>query len=129
MTAKDSAFDVFCREAFDFLTGARVPFLVIGGLAVVAVGQPRTTADVDVVAFASPEVAEGLIARAKRSGFTVAADEREHLRATGTLRFRKRRFQLDVILASLPFEDAARARATGGRGLPTSSGSATDDAN
>lgn len=44
-----SAFDSFCRECFDFLTAPRVRFLVIGGLAVVAVGEPRVTGDVDVV--------------------------------------------------------------------------------
>jgi hypothetical protein len=49
--------------------------------------------------------------RAAAAGFQVAPDEREKLQATGTLRFSKGKFQLDIILASLPFEDDARARA------------------
>lgn len=57
------------------------------------------------------EKALALIDAAVAAGFRVAPDEREKLRATGTLRFRKGQFELDVILASLPFEDDARARA------------------
>jgi hypothetical protein len=35
-------FDDFCRFAFRFLEQRGTPYLVIGGLAVVAVGEPRT---------------------------------------------------------------------------------------
>jgi hypothetical protein len=63
-------FDAFCREAVDFLTGASTPYLIIGGLAVAVIGEPRMTGDVDVIGYLSVE----------------------HL-------------------ASLPFEDDARARA------------------
>lgn len=35
-------FDVFCRRAFEFLEQRNVRYLVIGGLAVVVVGEPRT---------------------------------------------------------------------------------------
>ena len=44
-----SSFDAFCRFAFTFLEEQRVRYLVIGGLAVVAVGEPRTTADADAI--------------------------------------------------------------------------------
>jgi hypothetical protein len=84
---------------------------VVGGLAVAAVGEPRFTADVDVVAFVTLESAEDLIAAARTAGFTSATDESDRLRQTGTLRFHRDRFQLDVIVASLPFEQRARQRA------------------
>jgi hypothetical protein len=85
---------------------------VIGGLAVGAIGEARTTGDVDVVAFASPDDAEELITKAAAAGFDVRPElERERLHATGTLRFRQGSFQLDIILASLPFEEAAYRRA------------------
>jgi hypothetical protein len=103
-------FDAFCREAVDFLSRASVPYLIIGGLAVAAIGQPRATGDVDVIGYVPTDKALALINAAVAAGFTVAPDERENLQATGTLRFRKGRFQLDIILASLPFEDDARAR-------------------
>jgi hypothetical protein len=41
----ESEFDDFCRFAFSFLEGERTRFLVVGGLAVVVVGEPRTTAE------------------------------------------------------------------------------------
>ena len=109
--APSQSFDAFCREAVDFLVRAKVPYLIIGGLAVGAVGEPRMTGDVDVIGYVSIERATALIDAAVVAGFKVASDERERLHATGTLRFSKGRFQLDIILASLPFEDDARARA------------------
>ena len=56
--APASPFTAFCRKAFDFLEGSGIRHLVIGGLAVGAIGEARTTGDVDVVGFASPEDAE-----------------------------------------------------------------------
>ena len=107
-----SPFTVFCQKAFDFLDGAGLRHLVIGGLAVGAVGEARTTGDVDVIGYASPEEALALITKAAEAGFDVRPEtERERLRATGTLRFRHGPFQLDIILASLPFEEAAHSRA------------------
>jgi hypothetical protein len=46
---------------------------VIGGLAVGAIGEARTTGDVDVVAFASPLDAEALFAKAVAAGDLSAA--------------------------------------------------------
>jgi hypothetical protein len=104
-------FEDFCQRSIDFLTGAGVPYVVIGGLAAAAVGEPRFTADMDVVAFVSVEAAERLIEAAAVAGFTAADDEASWLRSTGTLRFRRGSFQLDIIVASLPFEERARGRA------------------
>lgn len=105
------SFDTFCRDAVDLLDRAGAPFLIIGGLAVAVIGEPRMTGDIDVVAFVDLDGADQLIAAAVTAGFEAAADERERLRETGTLRFSKGGFQFDIILASLPFEDAALARA------------------
>lgn len=78
-----------------------------------AVGEPRTTADVDVVAYLSEEEAEKLILSAQSAGFDVqTALELERLHSTGTLRFKQGPFQLDIILASLPFEQKALSRST-----------------
>lgn len=112
MTAP-SAFDRFCREAFDFLRASNAPHLVIGGLAVVAVGEPRTTGDVDVIVFVSREGADALIDAALSAGFELSAEaERKRLAETGTLRFCRAPFHIDLITASLPFEDEALRRST-----------------
>lgn len=56
--------------------------------------------------------AELLIARAAATGFELQeAVERERLVTTGTLRFRRGRFQLDLITAPLPFEEVVFERA------------------
>lgn len=107
-----SGFDAFCRQAFEFLEQRGVRYLVIGGLAVVVVGEPRTTADADAVVFVSPMEAESLIREAVAAGFDLREDiERERLDRTGTMRFRRGPFQLDLITASLAFEEVARERA------------------
>lgn len=107
-----SEFDTFCNFAFGFLEEQSVRYLVIGGLAVVVVGEPRTTADADAIVFVSPEQCEELIRQASESGFDLQEEvETARLRETGTVRFRKGRFQIDLITASLPFEDVALQRA------------------
>jgi hypothetical protein len=112
MTPRANSFDAFCRKAFDFLDSSGVRHLVIGGLAVIAVGEPRTTADVDVVVYLTDREGEELLERALQAGFDLDMDvERKRLRTTGTLRLRGGAFQLDMIFASLPFEDAAFRRA------------------
>lgn len=66
------------------------------------------TGDADVIAFLSDAEATALIAAASAAGFDANAEaETERLRTTGTLRFRLPPFQLDIITASLPFEDMA----------------------
>lgn len=108
-----SQFDEFCRFAFGFLEDRGTRFLVIGGLAVMVVGEPRTTADADAVIFMSPADAETLIDAAGEAGFEVRRDvERERLARTGTLRFRRGLFQIDLITASLPFEESAFGRSS-----------------
>lgn len=108
----ESSFDAFCRFAFSFLDEQGVRYLVIGGLAVVVVGEPRTTADADAIVFVSPAEAEALIGLAANAGFEVqTAAELERLASTGTMRFRRGPFQLDLITASLSFEEAAFRRA------------------
>ena len=113
MPRRRSDFDAFCQTAFDFLDRAGVRYLVIGGVALFAVGEPRTTADVDVVGFFPAEGGKRLIDEAVRAGFDTNPEvEAERLARTGTLRFRRPPFQLDVILASLPFEESAYERST-----------------
>jgi hypothetical protein len=111
MSASD--FDAFCRFAFSFLEEQGVRYLVIGGLAVVAVGEPRLTADADAIVFISPAEAEVLITKAAQAGFELHdAVEKQRLATTGTMRFARGRFQIDLITASLPFEEAAFRRSS-----------------
>jgi len=108
-----SEFDSFCRFAFTFLEERGIRTLVIGGLAVIVVGEPRMTADADAVVFVSPTEVDSLIREAVEAGFELREDvERRRFEETGTIRFRKGRFQIDLITASLPFEETAYERAS-----------------
>lgn len=112
MPVASSEFDTFCRHAFTFLEDRGARYLVVGGLAVIAVGEPRTTADADAIIFMSPDEVGALIKHAAAAGFELREDvERERLETTGTIRFRRGRFQIDLITASLPFEEVAYQRA------------------
>ncbi|RLT13620.1 MAG: hypothetical protein DWI25_06695 [Planctomycetota bacterium] len=82
-------------------------------MAVIVVGEPRTTADADALIFVSLAEAESLIQQANEAGFDLREDiERKRLAETGTVRFRRGVFQVDLITASLPFEETAYHRAS-----------------
>ena len=66
------------------------------------------TADADAVVFVSPSEAQSLIHQAVEAGFELSEEtERRRFEETGTIRFCKWRFQIDLITASLPFEETA----------------------
>jgi predicted nucleotidyltransferase len=105
-------FDAFGHDALGLLVELGLEFLLIGGVAVIARGVPRTTADVDVLIFASEARLVELLDAALAAGFTADREtELEALRTTGTLRIRRGVRQLDIIAASLPFERRALDRA------------------
>ena len=61
--------------------------LVIGGLAVTAVGEPRLTADIDVIIYGPPDEVEPLLDYATKHGFTAdIAAELEAARDGGSIR-------------------------------------------
>lgn len=105
---KPGAFDEFCRSCIDLLRGRRIKFIVIGGIAVTAIGEPRFTADLDVVAFTDLENLEKLLADAAAKRWQV--DPRAELRAAKageSVRLKRGRFHLDIIVRSLFIEDLA----------------------
>src|SRR4029453_8821511 len=74
---------------------------------------PRTTGDADVLAYVDAAQARALLRRAKKAGFQLDLKaETASLEETGTFCLRRGPFHLDIILASLPFEEIAYRRAT-----------------
>ncbi len=111
--AKKILFDEFCSASFKFLEEAGTRHLVIGGLAVSVVGEPRTTGDADVIAYVDEECAKSLLSRAKKAGFDLNLKaEVRSLKDTGTFAIHRGPYHLDVLLASLPFEEEAYRRAS-----------------
>ena len=82
--------------------------LVIGGLAVTAVGEPRLTADIDVIVYGKPDELESLLDYATKHGFKAdIAAELEAVREGGSIRLDRGRFHFDLIVRSLFIEDLA----------------------
>jgi hypothetical protein len=108
---KQEPFDDFCRVCLDFLREQRAKFLVIGGVAVTVVGEPRFTGDLDIIAFVDVARIDHLLRAAVARGFDVDIPaEVRAARATGTVRLGRGAYHLDIILNSLFIEDLAYKR-------------------
>lgn len=105
---KSETFDAFCRACLDVLKAGRTRHLIVGGIAVTAVGEPRFTADLDVIVFLQIEQLERLLARAIDRGFEAdMAAELAAARDGGSVRLTRGRFHFDLIVRSLFIEDLA----------------------
>ena len=74
MTVAPSEFDTFYRFAFTFLEERGIRTLVVGGLAIIVVGEPRMTADADAVVFVSPSEPQSLIHQATEAGIELSEE-------------------------------------------------------
>lgn len=93
---------------------AGVPGMVIGGVAASLLGRPRATRDVDAVAWAPGIDGAALLAAAAASGLQPRIDDPLAFAKTSgvlLLRHAATGIDVDVALASLPFERDAIARA------------------
>lgn len=100
-------------DLLQWLDGAGVPSMLIGGVAASVLGQPRLTQDIDVMAVAPESAWAGLVEAGARHGIAP--------RITGAVEFAVRSrvllmrheasgIDIDVILGSLSFEEAAVGR-------------------
>lgn len=105
---KRESFDAFCRACLDTLKATRTRYLVVGGLAVTVVGEPRLTADLDVIVFADLTRLRALVTYAIGHGFTANVDDEiEAVRQGGSIRLDRGSYHFDVIVRSLFIEDLA----------------------
>ena len=105
------SFDDFCRACLDLLKARRTKYVIVGGVAVTAVGEPRFTGDLDAIVFVDMNDLERLVAYAIGHGFKADLDdELEAVRAGGSARLTRGRFHFDLIVRSLFVEDQALAR-------------------
>jgi len=102
------SFDAFCRDALDLLKSRRIKHVVVGGVAVTVVGEPRFTADLDAIIFVELPALERLLRSAEHAGFDVDVEaELATARGGGSVRISRGRFHLDLIVRSLFIEDLA----------------------
>jgi len=94
----------------DALEESGTPFVFIGGVAVIALGFPRSTVDVDAAVLASATTPEDLLAVFERHDIIARiSDAVEFARRRGVLLavHQESGINLDVSLARLPFEEEA----------------------
>ena len=99
------------RKTDALLRKGNIRHLYIGGLAVLAAGEPRMTRDIDLIIFISRKALPQMLGLASRSGFTVI--ERVAIRDAkerGACMIQFKGVPVDLILASTDLEASAWKR-------------------
>lgn len=99
--------DQFYGQTIDLLEESNFPYVIIGGLAVSLIGEPRITQDVDLILSIPESDIRPFMGTAIDRGFDLNIQkELQRIKRTGTFRFSMGFFHADVILASSDFEDS-----------------------
>lgn len=107
------AFAPILKEVFLFLDSEKIPYFIIGGVAVGILGDPRFTYDLDIDIFLKKDKLSHFLGHAHKAGFRL--DEKQataDVATFGTFRMFKGDVQVDCIIASTPFEESALKRST-----------------
>ena len=98
----------------EFLEGERLPYMVIGGVANLFWGLPRTTLDVDVTVWAEEDQIPQIVDRLGSRFKLLPHDPSEIIRQTRVLPPRTDGdIRADLIFGLLPYEEEAIRRAAG----------------
>jgi len=99
-------------EAAGLLSGAGVPYMIIGGVANLLWGEPRTTIDVDVSAWVEEDRIEPVVRRLCAGMNALSPDPLAFVRETRVLPLKTSAgVRVDVTFAVLPVEEEAIRRA------------------
>ena len=114
MRVKPRSFVAVVKATERVLRARRIDHVFVGGLAVLAFGEPRTTMDVDVIAAYGPADADPLAQEFRRRGFFASEEDlRDALtdRTHCTIEDRRSRYRVDLSAATTtPAKDAIAAR-------------------
>ena len=103
--------DVY-KKVVAFLNSGKYRYLIIGGIAAGTLGEPRTTADVDVDIIINKENIPDFLDKAKKDGFKVIKKRcLESAEQTGVFQIHLEEFHVDFIIASTDLETMAFERA------------------
>jgi predicted nucleotidyltransferase len=109
---RKSILDEFYIAVIDFLEQSKVPYLIIGGLAVSVIGEPRMTQDIDLIVSLKKQNVHALLESAINSSFELNMErELQRVKETGTFRLNRGHFHADMIIASTSLEESAFTRA------------------
>ncbi|OHB63929.1 MAG: hypothetical protein A2168_01015 [Planctomycetes bacterium RBG_13_50_24] len=103
--------DVY-KKVVTFLNSGKYNYLIIGGIAAGTLGEPRTTADVDVDIIINKENIPDFLDKAKKAGFKVIKKKcLASVEQTGVFQIHLEEFHVDFIIASTDLETMAFERA------------------
>jgi len=115
MRSNDRPFEAALAALSEAFKTLGAPAMIIGGMAVIVRGVPRTTADIDAVVW-GPEVSlTAVVAAMARTGIVPRIDDAVRFAAANQvllLRHEPTGTPVDLSLGWLPFEGEALARAT-----------------
>lgn len=107
----ESNLDQAYLRIIDFLEKVKVPYLIIGGLAIGVIGEARVTQDIDLIIFIKKNELETFLKKASKNGF--AFEEQKVLddaKETGAIRLYYKDVWIDIILSSTELEESALTR-------------------
>jgi len=106
-----SSLDKLFLKTISFLEKQKIPYLIIGGLAVGVLGEPRMTQDIDLIIFILKDFVSKLLDKVKNEGYSV--NKKLALKEAyqkGTFRIEYKRLWVDMIISSTEFENSALKR-------------------
>jgi hypothetical protein len=93
------------------LSKENIPYLIIGGMAVGVLGEPRMTQDIDLIIFTSKNAIPELLDKLKRNGFLLNKKTAlENVKQRGAFRIEYKGLWVDMIISSSEFEESAFKR-------------------
>lgn len=103
--------DQFYGHAIELLDELKYPYVIIGGLAVSLIGEPRMTLDIDFILSIPEKDIHNFLETAIKRGFGLnMKKELQRIKQTGTFRFSMGLFHADIILTSSEFESSVFKR-------------------
>lgn len=94
------------------LSGNRIPYMVIGGMANAVWGSPRVTLDIDVTIWVSDQKIQNAVRMLSEPFEVLVSNPKNFIRKTRVLPLQtKNGVRLDVIFGALPYEKEAISRA------------------
>lgn len=110
-TGKKTSFETDIVKTIQFFNTQKLDYLVLGGVAVGILGEPRFTLDLDLDLFVAKNELPPVLEKLKKAGFKFSKKEvLKNVETFGTFRMVCQKTQIDVILASTQLEQSALKR-------------------
>ncbi len=95
----------------EFLKKQKIPYMIIGGIANLFWGEPRTTLDIDVTVKIKDENVPEFVNKIKGKFHVLVSEPEKFISKTRVLPVEAENLTIDIIFATLPYEERAIRRA------------------